>query len=129
MDELMAEHTDWHTLQAHCELFVSSGGVPRKNAQIAVGGTAQHHVRDGLHRLADHGVRFVNISPVRNDLVSGGLVEWWPIRPNTDTALILGLAPTQKIGRASSRETVCQYVMISGASVYLKNTPSKKKES
>src|SRR3546814_15606632 len=67
MDELMAEHTDWHTLQAHCELFVSFGGVPRKNAQIAVGGTAQHHVRDGLHRLADHGVRFVNISSVRTD--------------------------------------------------------------
>lgn len=94
MDELMAEHTDWHTLQEHCQLFVSFGGVPRKNAQIAVGGTAQHHVRSGLHRLADHGVRFVNISPIRNDIVTGGLVDWWPIRPNTDTALILGLAHT-----------------------------------
>src|SRR3546814_7672045 len=83
MDELMAEHTDWHTLQAHCELFVSFGGVPRKNAQIAVGGTAQHHVRDGLHRLADHGVRFVSISPVRNDLVSGGLVDRKSTRLNS----------------------------------------------
>ena len=94
MNELMAEHTDWGTLQRHCQLFVSFGGVARKNAQIAVGGTVQHRVRDALHRMADNGVRFVNISPVRSDINTGGLVEWWPIRPNTDTALILGLAHT-----------------------------------
>ena len=41
--------------------------------------------------MAAHGVQFVNISPVRDNLVTGGPVEWIPIRPNTDTALLLAL--------------------------------------
>ncbi|WP_454689044.1 molybdopterin guanine dinucleotide-containing S/N-oxide reductase [Achromobacter aloeverae] len=94
MDELMADHTDWKTLREHCQLFVTFGGVPRKNAQIAVGGTARHLVKDSLRELAGHGVRFINISPVRSDIDTGRDFEWMPIRPNTDTALILGIAHT-----------------------------------
>jgi len=42
--------------------------------------------------MAHGGTRFVNISPVRDALATGGEVEWVPIRPNTDTALMLALA-------------------------------------
>ncbi len=41
--------------------------------------------------MATAGARFVNVSPVRDGLEAGGAVEWLPIRPNTDTALMLAL--------------------------------------
>jgi biotin/methionine sulfoxide reductase len=47
-----------------------------------------------LRRLDQAGVKFVNISPVQNNLDTGGAVDWIPIRPNTDAALILALCHT-----------------------------------
>jgi biotin/methionine sulfoxide reductase len=73
-------------------LFVAFGGVPLKNTQIASGGAGEHRAREGLRRMAAGGTRFVNISPVRDNLDSGGEVEWIPIRPNTDVAMMLALA-------------------------------------
>lgn len=92
MDKSNATHTSWDVLAAHTDLFVTFGGVPLKNTQVSAGGSGRHRVRDGLRRMAERGVRFVNISPVRDNLVTGGEVEWIPIRPNTDTALMLALA-------------------------------------
>ncbi|TIL61021.1 MAG: Asp-tRNA(Asn)/Glu-tRNA(Gln) amidotransferase GatCAB subunit C, partial [Mesorhizobium sp.] len=45
-----------------------------------------------LRRLAQRGVKVVLVSPLRDDLPDWLAAEWWPIRPNTDTALMLGLA-------------------------------------
>ncbi|MDP3747667.1 MAG: molybdopterin guanine dinucleotide-containing S/N-oxide reductase [Phenylobacterium sp.] len=92
MDESNASHTSWSVLAEHTELFVGFGGVPVKNGQVSPGGPGRHRLAEGLQRMARAGVRFVNISPVRDNLVTGGEVEWIPIRPNTDTALMLGLA-------------------------------------
>ncbi len=109
MKELMESHTDWQTLAQHCELFVTFGGVPQKNAQVSSGGTAQHRVRDGLKAMQEAGTRFVNISPVNDDIDTGGDVEWWPIRPNTDTALMLGLAHTVWKNKAHDKAFLSQY--------------------
>lgn len=84
--------TSFDVMAEHTQLFVAFGGVPAKNAQIAQGGVARHQVRAGLAAMARGGTRFVNISPVRDNLDTGGAVEWIPIRPNTDTALMLALA-------------------------------------
>ena len=92
MDELNAQHTSWDVLADHTELFVAFGGVPLKNTQIASGGAGEHRAREGLRGLAARGTRIVNISPVRDNLTTGGPVEWIPIRPNTDTAMMLALA-------------------------------------
>jgi biotin/methionine sulfoxide reductase len=92
MDESNANSTSWLVLAEHTELFVAFGGVPAKNGQVAPGGPARHRVGEGLRAMGRAGVRFVNISPVRDNLDTGGEVEWIPIRPNTDTALMLGLA-------------------------------------
>jgi len=94
MDDLHGLHTSWDVLEAHTRLFVSFGGVPAKNAQVSSGGASAHVVPKALQRLARAGVRFINISPVRDDIDTGGPVEWIAIRPNTDTALILALAHT-----------------------------------
>ena len=94
MDEMHTLHTSWDVLEKHTRLFVSFGGVPAKNAQVGSGGAAEHLVPQSLQRMARAGVRFVNISPVRNDIDTGGAVEWIPIRPNTDTAMLLAMAHT-----------------------------------
>jgi biotin/methionine sulfoxide reductase len=93
MDELMAGHSSWDTLAAHCELFVSFGGVPVKNAQINAGGVALHGVPAGLAGMRAAGTRFVNIGPVRDNFGAvSDAAEWIACRPNTDTALMLALA-------------------------------------
>ncbi len=93
MDYLLGQHTSWDVLASHTRLMVSFGGVPAKNSQIGQGGASRHHTRDGLARLAGAGCRFVNFSPVRSDIdAPSSAVEWIPIRPNTDTAVMLALA-------------------------------------
>jgi biotin/methionine sulfoxide reductase len=92
MDESNASHTSWSVLAEHTRLFVAFGGVPLKNTQVSSSGAGDHRVRAGLRGMAEAGVRFVNLSPVRDNLVTGGPVEWIPIRPNTDTAAMLALA-------------------------------------
>jgi biotin/methionine sulfoxide reductase len=92
MDDSNASHTSFSVLAEHTQLFVTFGGVPLKNTQVSSSGAGDHRVRAGLRQMAERGVRFVNISPVRDNLETGGPVEWIPIRPNTDTAVMLGLA-------------------------------------
>lgn len=92
VDALQAQHTAWPLLAAHTELFVAFGGLPPKNAQTSSGGVGDHRLRAGTQAMAQAGVRFVNISPVRDNIEAGAAVEWIPIRPNTDAALMLALA-------------------------------------
>ena len=91
MEDLMAQHTSWNVLAENCKLFVTFGGVPRKNAQINAGGATLHHVKGGLYGMRAAGVKFVNVTPTAEDLDNGGEVEWLAIRPNTDAAMMLAL--------------------------------------
>lgn len=94
MDDIIGRMTSWPVLEAHCELFVAFGGLPGKNAQVGTGGASQHWLKGGLARLAAAGCTIINVSPARADLDCGSnaTVEWLPIRPNTDVALMLALA-------------------------------------
>lgn len=92
MGTLMEAHTDWQTLTEHCELFVTFGGVPEKNAQISAGGVLQHHLPGALARMRAAGAEFVNIGPVADNIPEAAQAEWIPTRPNTDTAFMLALA-------------------------------------
>lgn len=94
MEELFTQHTSWRMMAQHTQLFISLGGVPAKNAQVSSGGATEHSIPTGLRGMAAKGVRFINISPVQDDIDTGGEVEWIPIRPGTDTALLLAMAYT-----------------------------------
>ena len=72
-------------------LFVGFGGVPLKNGQINQGGTGKHIQRQRVLEAHQAGIEFVNISPLQEDMLTDLGAEWMAIRPNTDTALILGL--------------------------------------
>lgn len=86
------ETTSWNSIASDCEFFVAFGGVPLKNGQISQGGTGAHVQKEGLLAARQAGVQFVNISPLQSDLLDQAEAEWLAIRPNTDVALMLGLA-------------------------------------
>jgi biotin/methionine sulfoxide reductase len=101
MEYMLANQHDWRTLAEHTRLFVSFGGAPAKNAQVGQGGASEHGLPAGLAAMAAAGCRFVNFSPVRADLdVPASSLEWIPIRPGTDAAVMLALAcETLRAGR------------------------------
>ncbi len=92
MDELIAQHTSWDQIVEHTELFISFGGIPEKSAQVSPGGAGDHLVKTSLEAAQKNGVEFVNISPTRCSMDTGGPHTWLPVRPSTDTALMLALA-------------------------------------
>jgi biotin/methionine sulfoxide reductase len=91
-DVIQGKVTDWPSIVKHTRLMLCFGGLPLKNALITAGGAGAHEYVPWLRQVAAAGVRFVNISPFRGDAPDFLQAEWVPIRPNTDTALILGMA-------------------------------------
>lgn len=91
-DGLGDNHTPWELIVGHTELFVAFGGLAEKNAQVSAGGIARHRVSGRLREARAAGTHFVNISPLRDDIAADLEPEWVPVRPNTDVALMLGLA-------------------------------------
>jgi biotin/methionine sulfoxide reductase len=92
--QVLVEHTSWPAIARYGGLVVAFGGLPLRNGQISSGGTGEHVQRDGQREAAARGVRFVNVGPLRDDVSMELGAEWLAIRPNTDVALMLGLAHT-----------------------------------
>ena len=90
--DLLAEVTGWDSIEEGCELFVAFGGVPLKNGQISQGGTGSHIQKGGLLAAHRAGVKFVNISPIKSDLLDEVGAEWLAPRPSTDAALMIALS-------------------------------------
>ena len=86
--------TTWPTIARHTRLMLMFGGIPAKNTQVNSGGIGRHETGDWLAHVRGAGVDFVNISPLRADAAETLGAEWLPLRPNTDVALMLGLAHT-----------------------------------
>ncbi len=86
--------TEWRNIAANTELIVSFGGMAPKNLQVSFGGPGPHVARGWIERLGEAGIEAVSISPLRDDAVAALGARWLPIRPNSDTALMLGLAHT-----------------------------------
>lgn len=88
-------------IAGHSDLVVSFGGMAFKNSQVQNGGQGRHLFGSRLETCRDRGVRFVNLSPLREDMPDTIDAEWIPLRPNTDTAVMLGLAHSVLVdGRA-----------------------------
>lgn len=88
---LVSGHTSWPRIAEKTETLILFGGLPRKNAQVSSGGISRHILTENLEKISARGSRIISISPLRDDTQVAG-VEWVPIRPNTDTALMLGIA-------------------------------------
>ncbi|HRD74648.1 MAG TPA: molybdopterin-dependent oxidoreductase, partial [Hyphomicrobiaceae bacterium] len=76
----------------NAETLVVFGAMATRTAQSEAGGIAKHRLAENLRAIAERGVRVILVSPQRDDLPDWLGAEWWPIKPNTDTALMLALA-------------------------------------
>ncbi|GGO54030.1 biotin/methionine sulfoxide reductase [Roseovarius pacificus] len=92
--QLVQDTTSWASVAQNAELFVAFGGVPLKNGQINQGGTGRHVQRAGLRAAHANGVQFVNVSPLKSDLLEETGADWIAPRPSSDTALMLALCHT-----------------------------------
>ncbi len=91
---LMREAPTVEDIARETDLVVCFGGIALKNTQVMDGGLGAHTAADQLRSLAKTQTRFVNISPLRDDMADFLDAQWWPCRPNADTAVMLGLAHT-----------------------------------
>jgi biotin/methionine sulfoxide reductase len=91
---LLDQATSWPVIVAHSKLVVMFGGLPVKNAQVTSGGVGRHTMPGALKAAKANGAEFVLVSPLRSDAMAEIGAEWLAPRPNTDMALMLGLAHT-----------------------------------
>ncbi|NMO92079.1 molybdopterin-dependent oxidoreductase [Actinomycetospora sp. TBRC 11914] len=83
--------TSWDVLVEHTTLMVCVGGVPAKNTAVAPGGRTAHTTGSALTAMARRGTEFVLVGPDRRDLPAEVHGRWLPVRPGSDTALLLAL--------------------------------------
>jgi biotin/methionine sulfoxide reductase len=86
--------TDWSSIVNHTRLIVAFGGLALKNGQVTSGGAGAHVMEQWLRRAKDAGIEFAVVSPNRGDAPDFLAAQWVPIRPNTDTAMMLAMAHT-----------------------------------
>ncbi|NIS88588.1 MAG: molybdopterin-dependent oxidoreductase [Woeseiaceae bacterium] len=91
---LMRQAPTVEDIAAHTDLVVCFGGIAMKNTQVMDGGLGAHTAEDQLRALANTDTHFVNVSPLKDDMADFVGADWWPCRPNSDVALMLGLAHT-----------------------------------
>ncbi|MVA23848.1 molybdopterin-dependent oxidoreductase [Agrobacterium vitis] len=91
-DSITRATTSWQSISAHTELFLAFGGLPLKNHQVVSGGPGAHSAEMWMRTARGNGVRFINISPLMSDAPEFLDAERIPIRPGSDTALMLALA-------------------------------------
>ena len=80
------------TIAKHTDTLVVFGAISPRTAQNEAGGIGSHSVEIHLRKIVERGTRIILVSPLKDDMPEWVNADWWPIRPNTDTALMLGLA-------------------------------------
>ena len=89
---VLDEATSWDAIAGHADLVVMFGGMSLKNADINAGGVGRHTLEEWLGKARASGTEFINISPIRTDAPDVCDADWIAPHPNSDTALMLGLA-------------------------------------
>lgn len=93
-NQILRTQTDWRSIAENTRLVLAFGGLPPRNSQIASGGQGSHDTRHWQERCRANGVQFVYVGPVMSDMADFLGAEWIRPRPNSDTAMMLGMAHT-----------------------------------
>ncbi len=109
IDMMWHDTPSWPVIAENTKLLVMFGGIGVKNAQVSMGGATRHSTGKWLERCRDGGVAFVNISPLRNDTLESVNADWLPVAPNSDVALMLGLAYVIETEALADREFLERY--------------------
>lgn len=91
---LIMQAPTWEDIIEHGELVVAFGGISMKNTQISIGGIGCHFAKDKLQAAKDAGVKFVNVGMLKDDIGEFLDAKWLAPRPNSDVAIMLGIAHT-----------------------------------
>ena len=91
-DALTGRGTTLDAVARHAGTVLIVGALSARTAQIEAGGLARRSLPRNLEALRASGARIVHVSPLADDVPADLGAEWWPIRPGTDAALLLGLA-------------------------------------
>ncbi|WP_093809343.1 molybdopterin-dependent oxidoreductase [Stappia sp. ES.058] len=91
LDPLTGPLSSYDGILENTRMMVMFGGAPAKNMQVESGGAGEHMGSVWLRRCSEASIRMVSVSPIRDDVDTSLGAQWLPIRPNTDTALILAL--------------------------------------
>jgi len=105
------ESVQCEEMARHTGLLVSFGGVAMKNSQVNSGGVGNHSGERQLRALKAAGMRFVNITPLREDMAGFLDAQWIPIRPTTDTAVMLALAHTLYTEQLYDKDFIARYTV------------------
>ncbi|MDE0309480.1 MAG: molybdopterin-dependent oxidoreductase [Acidiferrobacterales bacterium] len=106
---LLVNTTAWPSVLDNSDLFVAFGGIPMKNTQVEFGGHACHVQCNYMEQAARRGIRFVSVSPIKDDIDQQLNSQWLAIVPNTDVALMLGLAQTLLKHNLHNRDFLDRY--------------------
>ena len=106
---VVGDITDWSSIVRHTRLILAFGGLAVKNGQVTSGGAGAHTMATWLRRAKDAGIEFVSLSPLKSDAPDFLGAQWIPIRPNTDTALMLAMAHTLLTEACYDEEFVARY--------------------
>jgi trimethylamine-N-oxide reductase (cytochrome c) len=91
--EVYEQQTAYPLILAHTDLFVFWGGEPLNNNQIA-SSIPDHEAFTWVEDMKKAGKKIIFIDPVRTAACTTLSGEWIPIRPQTDVAMMLGVAHT-----------------------------------
>lgn len=100
--------TAFSTIRDHCDIMLAMGGIPAKNWEVNSGGFGQHRYESFIAGVTDS-TRVVNISPYKGDIEDRFPAEWLPIRPNTDTALLLAIMRVLVADRSHDSAFLARY--------------------
>jgi len=91
-DACSGKATTFDGIAKHTQTLLVFGSLSPRTAQCEAGGLGRHGLDESLREIRDSGCRVILVSPRRDDIPDWVEAEWWPIRPNTDAALMIGLA-------------------------------------
>ncbi|WP_250482312.1 molybdopterin-dependent oxidoreductase [Caballeronia sp. GACF5] len=80
------------TVADNTETFLIFGSLSPRTAQVEAGGLMRRSLESNLRRIVTRNTEIIHVSPLRDDVPDWAEAKWWAIRPNTDTALLIGLA-------------------------------------
>ncbi len=91
--EVYEQCTTWPVVAEHTELMVFWGSNPLRNSEICWG-VADHGSYAGVDLLKDAGTKSICIDPMYTETAQRLESEWIKPRPQTDVAMMLGIAHT-----------------------------------
>lgn len=91
--EVYEQQTVWPVVAENTELMVFWGADPMKTNQIGWL-VPDHGAYEGLKMLKEKGIKVITIDPVRTETADYLDAEWISLKPQTDVAMMLGIAHT-----------------------------------